>query len=85
MSVQIYKVIKQTAGGFHSWVESNVGVIRKPNNKIFINIKPDLFKNTDFAISPNLTAIISKKSWFLRTWECIKRKLKNSWNILPKS
>lgn len=36
MSVKIYKIIKKTAGGFHSWVETNIGIIRKPNNKIKI-------------------------------------------------
>ncbi len=36
MKVEIFKQIKTTAGGFHSWVLSNVGIIRKPNNKIII-------------------------------------------------
>lgn len=36
MKVLIYRIIKRTAGGFHSWCESNVGKIRKPNNNIQI-------------------------------------------------
>ena len=36
MTVEIYDIIKTTVGGFHSWVKSNVGIIRKPNNNIRI-------------------------------------------------
>jgi len=36
MKVKIFKIIKITAGGFHSWCESNVGRIRKPNHNIFL-------------------------------------------------
>ena len=35
--VQLYEKIKDTAGGFHSWWKSDVGIIRKPNNKISTN------------------------------------------------
>ena len=34
--ITIFSIIKPTAGRFHSWVNSNVGVIKKPNNKIDI-------------------------------------------------
>jgi hypothetical protein len=39
--VKIHKVLKETPGGFHSWVKSNVGIIRKPNNQI--KIKQNIF------------------------------------------
>lgn len=39
MSVKIYDIIKQTAGGFHSWVRSDVGIIRKPNSELDIPAK----------------------------------------------
>jgi hypothetical protein len=28
--VKIIKMIKKTAGGFHAWYETNVGIKRKP-------------------------------------------------------
>lgn len=34
MRVEIYKILKQTSGGFHSWVDSSIGRIRKPNGAI---------------------------------------------------
>ncbi len=37
MEVEIQKVLRITSGGFHSWVQTNVGIIKKPNNKIFFN------------------------------------------------
>ena len=36
--VQLIEKIKDTAGGFHSWWKSDVGIIRKPNNNI--KLKP---------------------------------------------
>ncbi len=39
--VQLIKKTKNTAGGFHSWWESNVGVIRKPNSSINISASQD--------------------------------------------
>ena len=32
MKVEIYGKIRECSGGFHSWVRSSVGIIRKPNN-----------------------------------------------------
>ena len=37
MKVEIFNIIKPTSGRFHSWVNSNVGTIRKPNNQIFVS------------------------------------------------
>ena len=34
VKVEIYRINKITAGGFHCWCRSNVGTIRKPNNII---------------------------------------------------
>jgi len=72
MSIKIYNLIKQTAGGFHSWVDSSVGVIRKPNNKIDINEndKIETWKGYDETFDTKLGV---KKSWFLRVWEWVKR------------
>ncbi len=60
MKVEIYKILKTTAGGFHSWCESNVGIIRKPNNKIKIGTK-------------SLETIISKLKWYQKLWNFIKK------------
>jgi len=32
--VRIYKILRTTPGQFHSWLDSNVGIIRKPNGSI---------------------------------------------------
>ena len=32
--VHLIEKIKDTAGGFHSWWKSDVGIIRKPNSSI---------------------------------------------------
>ena len=32
--IVIYRMVRECPGGFHSWVETNFGVIRKPNDKI---------------------------------------------------
>jgi hypothetical protein len=32
--VKIYNIIKQTSGGLHSWVQTNFGTMRKPNDKL---------------------------------------------------
>ena len=61
--VQIYKIIKQTAGGFHSWVESSVGIIRKPNSEINLpEITPEIKK-----------AEPKKRNWLVRLWEWVKK------------
>ena len=41
MKVQIFKVIRRTAGHYHSWCETNCGILRKPNNKLPVEeVKP---------------------------------------------
>ncbi len=64
MKVEIYKVIKITAGGFHSWVKSNVGIIRKPNNKILLHFEPTKEKVEEKP---------QTKSWLQRFWEFVKK------------
>lgn len=34
--VKLIKITKTCPGGFHSWVKSNIGIIRKPNSSIKI-------------------------------------------------
>ena len=60
---KIYEVIKLTSGGFHSWVNSSVGVIRKENRNI------NIFKT---VVKP--TAVNSNKlSWYQALWNWLKK------------
>ena len=63
--ITIYKILKITAGGFHCWCESNVGVIRKPNNVI-----SDDVWNAFFGIEPGLE--VSELKWYQKVWNWIK-------------
>ena len=58
--VEIYKIIRRTAGGFHSWCESNVGRIRKPNQNIVVVKKKILKPIRDFLI---------ERKWYQRVWK----------------
>ena len=77
MKVKIYKTIKQTAGGFHSWCKSNVGVIRKPNSSIECEVpiifKEELIKQKEkeFVIAQELGVPLQQK-WYLKAWIWIK-------------
>ena len=35
LKYEIYNIIKITSGGLHSWLNTSIGKIRKPNNRIF--------------------------------------------------
>lgn len=63
MKVQIYNIIKRTAGGFHSWCESNVGRIRKPNNVVDM-----LVRKIDECFAEEFL----KPKWYQRFWYWIK-------------
>jgi hypothetical protein len=55
--VEIFKVIKRTSGGFHSWCDSSVGLIRKPNNKLPVEE----------------VKIPVKEKWWQRLWKWLKK------------
>jgi len=65
MKPQIYKVIKKTACGFHSWCSSSVGIIRKPNNELFDDHVESV------AESKAETNIEIKLGWWRRFWNWI--------------
>ena len=67
--VQIYKMLKITAGGFHCWFESNVGVIRKPNNVISDDVWNAFFPK------PEPIKVLELK-WYQKFWNWIKHLLK---------
>ena len=64
--VQLLQKIKNTAGGFHSWWESDMGIIRKPNSKIFLHFEPK-------PKIEKIEEIPKKKSWFQKFLEWIKK------------
>ena len=47
IKVKINKILRITAGKFHCWCDSNVGVIKKENNKV-----PEFLWNTFFGKEP---------------------------------
>ena len=54
--VQLYKRLKITAGGFHSWWESSVGIIRKPNNSInYLDVRTKEERVEDSKIQSSTT------------------------------
>ena len=69
--VQISKILRITAGGFHSWCESNVGMVRKPNNVILEanenalseDIIDEFWQKTEKVLEPK---------WYQRLWNWIK-------------
>ena len=72
MSVKIYKTIRLTPGGFHSWVDSEVGIIRKPNHMLYDVREPVA------AIKPAAELIaqpIVRHPWWLRLWAWLTKKL----------
>ncbi len=66
MKVQINKILRITAGRFHCWCDSNVGVIRKPTNAI-----SDFL--WDVFLGKKLKTIIKKElKWYQKFWNWIK-------------
>ena len=67
--VEIYKILRTTAGGFHSWCESNVGIIRKPNSAIrFMNV--DISKSQDKGDLGGhiIKGVEPKLKWYQKVW-----------------
>jgi len=52
--IKVFRVVKATAGRFHSWCNSNVGLIRKPN----IFLREEIETKWD-RVEPVLIPIIS--------------------------
>ena len=63
MKVKIYNTLKRTSGGLHSWVDSNVGVIRKENKNIPVG---DATVIGELREEPII-------KWYLRFWNWIKK------------
>ena len=58
---KIYNVIRKTSGGRHMWVETDVGIIRKPiPNNLVISDKP-----TEIPTRKEQVEVL-KESWFRR-------------------
>jgi hypothetical protein len=68
MKVEIYKIIKRTSGRFHSWCQSTVGNIRKPNNKI----REVLEEPEEFVSSIPSVFVLNELSWYRKLWYWIK-------------
>ena len=71
----ISKVLRITAGGFHCWCDSDVGIIRKPNNVISDFIwdtflgkepKPIIKKEMTYRLKEE------KLKWYKRIWRWVK-------------
>ena len=67
MSVAINKIIELTAGKNHCWCDSDVGMVRKPNNAIRGRLW-DIFFNREIKkiIEP------VKLRWYQKLWNWIK-------------
>ena len=60
--------MKKTAGKRHSWVESNVGKIRKPNEKL-VNLQvEDLSNQEEEVVIVNKPQVI-KLNWYQKLWK----------------
>jgi len=73
--VQINKIIKITPGKFHSWCESNIGIIKKENK----NIQKYLLYNAEDKISvtkEGLNWYQKLYQWLKTIWIYLKKNLK---------
>ncbi len=74
--VDLYKIIKITAGHFHCWCDSNVGRIRKPNNAVPDRLW-DEFGNQTISIKKEMISDTGTRPflipWWQRIWNWIKR------------
>ena len=71
--VEIHRIIRITAGKFHAWCDSNVGIIRKPNSALV-----KLFCWFDFwkIEKPKVKQELIKLKWYIRFWNWILKLLK---------
>lgn len=74
------KVLRITAGRFHCWCDSNIGIVRKPNNAIplflwdaFYGKKPELKTIAKKEMTYRLKE--QKLKWYQRLLIWIKKKL----------
>lgn len=65
IKVRIYKIIRVTAGGFHSWCETNIGRMKKENK----NIPEEVWSSFRGKQSQK----ISKSKWSIKLWKRIMR------------
>ena len=75
--VEIYDIKKRTAGGFHSWVNSNVGLIRKPNKDIpeITKIKKEE-KEVGGVEDKRIKPVSIKLKWYQKVFNWIVLSLK---------
>jgi len=72
-TVRLEKIIKITAGRFRCWVESNVGLVRKPNHAV----SQDLWD--DFHGIEREAPVEIKLKWYQRFWSWILKIFKKLW------
>ncbi|MDD5016166.1 MAG: hypothetical protein PHW73_13910 [Atribacterota bacterium] len=84
-TVRISKILRITAGGFHAWCESNVGIIRKPGNVLsnlpcwydFWNLPKPEIKIVEDVVLPDVPEKIEPLlKWWQKIWRFITNLLK---------
>jgi hypothetical protein len=77
--VEVSKILKITAGDSHCWCDSNVGMIRKPNNAIpdflwgsFLEKKPKIEPQTIVQKEMTYKLKAEKLKWWQTLWNWIK-------------
>lgn len=84
--VEIHRILKITAGGFHAWVDSNVGRIRKPINALvklscWFEFK-GLSKPEELDITSDKPVILSElkeihfERWYEKWWHWLLKLLR---------
>ena len=72
MKVDIFKIIRITAGGMHCLCESNVGVIRKQNHMV-----PQSFWNMFNGLEiVEIGSFEPRQRWYQRLWNFILKLLR---------
>lgn len=71
MKVILSKILKITAGGFHCWCDSNVGIIRKPNHAV-----PKFLWDTFLGQEPKESIVNKPMIPIMRTEKPEEEKLK---------
>lgn len=74
MKAIISKIVKITAGKFHAWCESDVGIIRKPNGNI-----PKYLWDIFFNREIKKIAKPIKLKWYQKLWKWFIKLLRKIW------
>jgi len=79
MKVELYRIIKLTAGKFHCWCESSVGRIRKPNSAVPNHLWDEFNHKPIPVMEKEPTKAEIRLGWLQRFWNWIKRIFKSIW------